>query len=151
MDRPHRAGASELGPPPQRGITGTGGFKVSKSQGREGIRNAQNDFPGDPFENCLKTVSGMLTHRRFVFCDSEESSYWSGWNAPRNAVEAGGPRLHGAYPSRLRRLGVDLPVTRPVWDSNLKPPASESRSFANWAVAATGMLTQRWGYGQSSY
>ena len=30
----------------------------------------------------------------------------------------------------LQRLGVDLPLTRPVWDSNLRPPASESRDLA---------------------
>ena len=26
--------------------------------------------------------------------------FWSGWNAPRHALEAGGPWLQGAYPSR---------------------------------------------------
>ena len=30
----------------------------------------------------------------------------------------------------LHRLGVDLPVTRTVWDSNLGPPATENRSLA---------------------
>ena len=30
----------------------------------------------------------------------------------------------------LQRLGVGLPVARPVSDSNLGPPASESRSLA---------------------
>ena len=30
----------------------------------------------------------------------------------------------------LQRLGVDLPLNRPVWDSNPRPPASESRHFS---------------------
>ena len=29
----------------------------------------------------------------------------------------------------LQRLGVDLPLNRPIWDSNLRPPASESPPF----------------------
>ena len=37
----------------------------------------------------------------------------------------------------LQRLGVDLPVTRPVRDSNPIPHASESRSLANCAIGAT--------------
>ena len=32
--------------------------------------------------------------------------------------------------SSLQRLGMALPVTRPVWDANLGPPASESRPLA---------------------
>ena len=30
----------------------------------------------------------------------------------------------------LQRLGIDLPVTGSVWDSNLEPASSESRSLA---------------------
>ena len=37
-----------------------------------------------------------------ICCDSEES-LWSGWNAVRDALEAGGPCLQGA----LQRLGMD--------------------------------------------
>ena len=37
----------------------------------------------------------------------------------------------------LQRFGVDLPVTRPVWYSNSRPPEFESRSFANCATGAT--------------
>ena len=44
----------------------------------------------------------------------------------RGALEAGGPRLQGAYVS-LQRLGMYLPV----WDSKPRPPASESRPFAD--------------------
>ena len=35
--------------------------------------------------------------------------------------------MKGAYPSG--GFGVDLPITRPAWDSNPGPPASESRSL----------------------
>ena len=34
------------------------------------------------------------------------------------------------YILSLRRLGIHLPVTRPLWDLNLRPPASESQSFS---------------------
>ena len=33
--------------------------------------------------------------------------------------------MQGAYSPQ--RLGVDLPATRPAWDSNLRPPACERR------------------------
>ena len=34
----------------------------------------------------------------------------------------------------LAVVASDLALTRQVWDSNLRPPASESRSFTNWAI-----------------
>ena len=43
---------------------------------------------------------------------------------------SGGQRPLIAGCLSLQALGVDLPVTRPVWDSNLRPPASESRPFS---------------------
>ena len=45
----------------------------------------------------------------------------------------------------LWRLGVDLPATRPVWDLNLGPPASESPSLANCAFGATHHHVHFWG------
>ena len=54
--------------------------------------------------------------------DSEES-FWSGRNCP--AWCSGGPRPLIAGCLSLQRLGVDLPVTRTVWDSKPRPPASE--------------------------
>ena len=57
-----------------------------------------------------------------------EASFWSGWNCPARC--SGDPRPLIAGCSSLQGLGVDVPVTRPVWDSNLGPPASESRSLA---------------------
>ena len=65
----------------------------------------------------------------FVCCgvDSEES-LWSGWNFP--AWCSGGRRPFIAECLSLQHLGLHLPVTRPVWDSNLGPPASESGSSA---------------------
>ena len=38
--------------------------------------------------------------------------------------------MQGAYPYPSRGFGVGLPVTRPAWDSNLGPPASEVGSLA---------------------
>ena len=35
----------------------------------------------------------------FLFFFYSEESLWSGWNALRGALEAGGPQLQGAYPS----------------------------------------------------
>ena len=52
--------------------------------------------------------------------------FWSGWNFP--AWCSGGRRPLIARCSSLQRLGMDLPVTRPVWYSKPGPPASESRS-----------------------
>ena len=51
-----------------------------------------------------------------------EGVFWSGWNFP---AWCSGGRLS------LQRLGVDSPVTHPAWDSNLRPPASESRPITN--------------------
>ena len=43
---------------------------------------------------------------------------------------SGGRRPLIAGCSSLQRLGVDLPLIPPVWESNLGPPASESRPFS---------------------
>ena len=40
---------------------------------------------------------------------------------------SGGRRPLIAALLSLQRIGMDLPVTRPVWDSKLGPPDSESR------------------------
>ena len=54
---------------------------------------------------------------------------WSGWNFP--AWCSGGRRPWIAGRLSLQRLGIDLPVTHPVWDANLGPLASESWSLVN--------------------
>ena len=53
---------------------------------------------------------------------------WSRWNFPAWCSGCRRPLIAGCL-SR-QRLGIDLTLTRPVWDSNLRPPASESRSIA---------------------
>ena len=55
---------------------------------------------------------------------------------------SGGRRPLIAGRPSLQRLGVDLPLTRPVWDSNLGPPASESRPLANRAIGATELQSR---------
>lgn len=65
---------------------------------------------------------------------------WSGWNCPAWRSGGQGPLIAGCCPS-LQRLGGDLPVTRPVWDSNSRPPTSESRSLASLANCAFGATT----------
>ena len=57
--------------------------------------------------------------------NSEESS-WSGWNYPAWCLGGRMPLIAGRL--SLQGLGMDLPITRPVWDSNPRPPASETRS-----------------------
>ena len=57
-------------------------------------------------------------------------SFWSGWNA-LHGILSGGRRPLIAGCLSLHRLGMDLPVTRTVWDSSLRPPASERRSSTN--------------------
>ena len=58
----------------------------------------------------------------FVFCVRMELP----------CVVLGRPEALGCrVPLSLQRLGVDLSITPPVWDSNLRPPASESRSLTN--------------------
>ena len=57
-------------------------------------------------------------------CFVSVGSFWSGWNVLRGAMEARGPSIAGCF--SLQSLGVDLPITRPVWDSNPRPPASET-------------------------
>ena len=49
----------------------------------------------------------------------------SGWNFL--AWRSGGRRPLIAGCLSLQRLRTDLPVTRPAWEWNLRPPASESR------------------------
>ena len=66
------------------------------------------------------------TTSSLCFSDSEVS-FWSGWNCPARC--SGGRRPLIAECLSLQRLGVDSSVTRPVWDSNLGPPACESRSL----------------------
>ena len=46
--------------------------------------------------------------------------------------------MHGAYPPR--GLEWTLPISHPVWDSNHKPPASESRSLATELPAQRHLL-----------
>ena len=46
--------------------------------------------------------------------------FWFGWKALRGAFGGWRPLIAGC--SCLQRLGMDLPITRPVWDSNLGPP-----------------------------
>ena len=65
-----------------------------------------------------------VVFQRFLFGEDSEESSWSGWSALCGALEAGGPSLHGAYLS-LQRLVMDLPLSRPLWDSNPRPPAYE--------------------------
>ena len=57
---------------------------------------------------CLLGTVGPVAACLFSF-DSEKS-FWSGWNALRSALEAGGPLIAGRL--SLQRLGMDLPVTR---------------------------------------
>ena len=65
--------------------------------------------------------------RHVLLCFPTRRSLLSRWNFP--ALCSGGRRPLVAGCLSLRRLGVDLPVTRPVWDWNRRPPASESPSF----------------------
>ena len=51
---------------------------------------------------------------------------WSGWNFPSWCSGGRRPLIAGCL--SLQRLGIDVPVTRPAWDLNLRPPASESHS-----------------------
>ena len=60
--------------------------------------------------------------------------WWSGLNSPAWCSGGRRPLIAGRF--SLQRLGVGLPITRPVWDSNLDP-ASESRPLTNCAVGAT--------------
>ena len=60
---------------------------------------------------------------------------WSGRNFP---AWCSGGRRAGCL--SLQRPGIDLPVTRPAWGSNLRPPASESRPLTNWAIGATSSV-----------
>ena len=58
----------------------------------------------------------------------------SSWCCP--AWCSGGHRPLIAGCLSLHRLGINLPVTRPARDANLRPPASESRPLTNWAIGA---------------
>ena len=49
---------------------------------------------------------------------------------------SGGQRPLIAGCSSLQRLGMDLPVTHPVWASNLGPPASNVQHLPHWAADA---------------
>ena len=70
--------------------------------------------------------------------------FWSGWNFP--AWCSGGRRPLIAGCLSIQRLGIDLPVTCPAWDSNLRPPASESRPLTNLASVhvLTGARMRGW-------
>ena len=65
-------------------------------------------------------------------CVDPEESFWSGWNRP--AWCSGGQRHLIAGCVSLQRIGMNLPVARPVWDSNPRPPASESRSWLHHII-----------------
>ena len=54
---------------------------------------------------------------------------WSGWNL--HAWCSGGWRPLIAGCLSLQMLGICLPATRAAWDSNPRPPASESRPLTN--------------------
>ena len=41
----------------------------------------------------------------------------------------------------LSRPGMDLPLTRPVWDSSLRPPASQSRFFCQLSYVSSFQTT----------
>ena len=57
------------------------------------------------------------------FVAYSEVSLWSGWDFPSWCSGGRRPLIAGCI--SLQRLGVDLPVLRPVWNSNPRPPASE--------------------------
>ena len=66
--------------------------------------------------------------------DSQES-FWSRWNCPARCSGGRRPLIAGCL--SLQRLGVDISVIHPVWDSIPRHPASESRFLAIWAIGAT--------------
>ena len=65
----------------------------------------------------------MYTHTEFACLN------WGEVRMKCHACCSGGQRPLMAGCLSLQRLGIGLPVTCPVWDSNLRPPAFESRSF----------------------
>ena len=71
----------------------------------------------------LPVSERLLLH--VSFADSEELFLWSGWNFPAWCSRGRRPLIAGCV--SLQRLGFDLHVNCPAWDSNLRPPASESR------------------------
>ena len=78
----------------------------------------------------------IYTYVYICLFDSEEDGI-----SLRGALEAGGPLIAGCL--SLQRLGIDIPVTRPAWDSNL-PVAARLRLRTSERMSRTylGMLEQ---------
>ena len=53
---------------------------------------------------------------------TRRSLFWSRWTCPAQCSGGRRPLIAGCL--SLHWLAMDLPLTRPVWDSNPRPPAS---------------------------